>query len=142
MAIDLSKLSDEDLDALEKGDLTRLSDAALDLLEGRERPAAAPSAPVEPFRKGPKGPRRYPGQSEGERKRRELEEAGKPIVERRPLMRPDEYGERFGAEPEVGPSLEEVARKGKAVALGVPGGAVRMTRGVAELGGETETSRQ
>ena len=70
MAIDLSKLSDEDLDALEKGDLTRLSDAALDMLEGREQAAATPSAPVEPFRRGPQGPRRYPGQGEADRVRR------------------------------------------------------------------------
>ena len=131
MAIDLSKLSDEDLDALEKGDLTRLSDATLAMLES----GAQPSAPsVGPISKGPsarRGPRR-PGA--------ELRDPG--FFARKVQMRPDEYGERFGAEPEVGPSLAEVGRKGKAVALGVPGGAVRMTRGVAELGGETETSRQ
>ena len=42
MAIDLSKLSDEDLDALEKGDLTRLSDAALAMLEGGTQPSSPP----------------------------------------------------------------------------------------------------
>lgn len=40
--MDLSKLSNEDLDALEAGDLTKLSDAGLALLEGTP---AAPSGP-------------------------------------------------------------------------------------------------
>jgi hypothetical protein len=123
MAIDLSKLSDEDLDALEKGDLTRLSDAALDMLEGREQAAAAT---VEPLRKGPQGPRRYSGQNEAERKRREAEEAKKPLLLPRDVRTPTD----------VSPG------RGLSGLLGIPGGAVRMARSVAELGGETETSRQ
>ena len=123
MAIDLSKLSDEDFDALEKGDLTSLSDEALDMLEGRERPAAAPtpapaapSAPVEPLRKGPQGPRRYPGQNKDQR--------------RLPLLPRD-----VRTPTDVSPA------RGVSGLLGIPGGAVRMVRSVAELGGETETSR-
>ena len=34
-----------------------------------------PPPPVKPFTKGPQGPRRYPGQNEAARKRREMEQA-------------------------------------------------------------------
>lgn len=125
MAIDLSKLSDEDLEALEKGDLTRLSDAALSLLEG--------SAPVEPFRKGPQARRgpRTPG----------VPLRQPPFAERQTPMRPDEYGERFGAEPEMGPSLEKVKEAGASTVMGLAGGIPRMVAGVSGIFGDTELSR-
>lgn len=65
MAVDLSKLSDDDLAALEAGDLTRVSDAGLDILSGgaadevpmaapvaqpAAQPAAAPAMPAPQFK--------------------------------------------------------------------------------------------
>jgi len=41
----------------------------------KENPSMHKGAPIKPFTKGPQGPRRYPGQNEAARKRREMEQA-------------------------------------------------------------------
>jgi hypothetical protein len=127
MAIDYSKLSDEELEAISNDDYSKLSDETLSMLAGQASVAPATAT------KGPttRGGRRTPG----------VPLAPLPFAERRVPMRPDEYGERFGAEPEMGPSIKEVGRAGAGVALGLPGGVVDIARGVSELGGESESSR-
>lgn len=54
MALDYSKLSDEELEALEKGDYSKLSDATLQALASEQQPqtkapATVPGAPAEPY---------------------------------------------------------------------------------------------
>jgi hypothetical protein len=69
--------------------------------------------------------------------------AAKPGFAERPvMMRPDEYGERFGAEPEVGPSIREVKEKGTSVGLGVPGGLLDIFTGILGLGGESKATQE
>ncbi len=112
MAIDLSKLSDEDLDALETGDLTRLSDEALDMLESSEQ--AVPAKKPAPTPKPAAAPQPQPA-------------AVKP---RTALPR----------DPRI-PSDVDPAR-GASVLLGIPGGAVGMARGVTGFVGAEDTSAQ
>lgn len=117
MAIDYSKLSDQELDAIARDDYSSLSDETLALLAGepaKQAPAvAAPQAA--PIPKGPtarRGPRTPP--------------------EKKPLLLPRD------------PRIPTDVSTGRGVSglLGIPGGAVRMARGVAELGGETDASRK
>ena len=118
--LNLSLFSDADLDALEKGDLSALSEEGLSILETRQAIIS----------KGPKT-------RGGKRTPREV-----PYVERRTPMRPDEYGERFGAEPELGPSPKEVKETAVSTGMGVLGGFPRMGAGVSSIFGENELSRQ
>jgi len=118
--LNLSLFSDADLDALEKGDLSALSEEGLSILETRQAIIS----------KGPKT-------RGGKRTPRVL-----PYSERRTPMRPDEYGERFGAEPELGPSPKQVKETAVSTGMGVLGGFPRMGAGVSSIFGENELSRQ
>lgn len=112
--IDYSKLSDEELEAIKSGDYSKLSEATLRMLAGEKPAVSKPKAPD-----------------------------SKPVfTERRVMMRPDEYGERFGAESESGPSIKEVAKKGASTAFGVPGGLLDIFTGIIGLGGESKATQQ
>jgi hypothetical protein len=126
MAIDYSKLTEEELQAIANDDFSSLSEETLQMLAAESAPAPElPKGP--PARRGPRGPGN------------ELRDPG--FYKRKVEMRPDEYGERFGAEPEVGPSPKEVVDVAKSTALGVVGGFPRMGAGVMGVAGETDTSR-
>jgi hypothetical protein len=127
MAIDFSKLSDDELEAISRNDYSSLSDETLAFLAG-EKPAAAPIPKGPSARRGPRRPDA------------ELRDPG--FFARKVQMRPDEYGERIGAGPEVGPSLREVQEAGVSSALAVPGTAARITAGVSGVTGENEVSKQ
>ena len=113
MAIDLSKLSDEDLDALEAGDLTRLSDEALAMLEGSDS--------VQPLSKGPstRGGVRTPD---------------------RPLAKPPAKKPVLPRDPRIPRDIDPA--RGTSALLGLPGGAVTMARGLTSLAGAEDTSAQ
>jgi len=120
MAIDFSKLSDEELEAIANDDYSKLSEATLRMLAGESAPVteAAPAA------KAPTPPGTKPG-----------------FFSRRVPMRPDEYGERIGAGPEMGPSAKEVVDVTKSAGLGAIAGLPRMGAGITSIAGETDTSR-
>jgi hypothetical protein len=120
MDIDFSKLSDEDLDALSRGDVESLSDEALVLITGAT-PAAAPSEAPKPEPEAPATKRGF--------------------FDRPVMMRPDEYGERFYTQPEAGPSLREAKEKGSSAGLGITGGLLDIATGIAGLGGENAVTR-
>jgi hypothetical protein len=120
MAIDFSKLSDEELEAIANDDYSKLSEATLRMLSGESAPVteAAPAA------KAPTPSDTKPG-----------------FFSRRVQMRPDEYGERIGAGPEMGPSAKEVVDVTKSAGLGTIAGLPRMGAGITSIAGETDTSR-
>jgi hypothetical protein len=127
MAIDYSKLSDEELEAIANDDYSKLSEATLRMLAGESAPVteAAPAAKAPPTTAQKKPEDTKPG-----------------FFSRRVPMRPDEYGERIGAGPEMGPSLREVKEAGVSSALAVPGTAARLTSAVTGITGEGDVSGQ
>ena len=114
MAIDYSKLSDEELEAIANNDYSKLSDATLAMLSGE-----APK--VEPLPRGPttRGGKRTPGV---------------------PLNQPSDT--RFPTLPRDIRTPQDVdVRRGASGLLGIPGGFLDIATGLTSILGENAASR-